>query len=64
MAIGDEVEVDGFLVGQLTSVATGSNLTVGLAYIARKASTASEGKVKGNTVFINSQQNTFPLERE
>ena len=64
MAIGDEVEVDGFLVGQLTSVATGSNLTVGLAYIARKASTASEGKVKGNTVSINSQQNTFPPERE
>ena len=64
MAIGDEVEVDGFSVGQLTSVATGSNLTVGLAYIARKASTASEGKVKGNTVSINSQQNTFPPERE
>ena len=59
MAIGDEVEVDGFSVGQLTSVASGSNLTVGLAYIARKASTANEGKVKGNTVFINSQQNTF-----
>ena len=64
MAIGDEVEVDGFSVGQLTSVASGSNLTVGLAYIARKASTASEGKVKGNTVSINSQQNTFPPERE
>lgn len=64
MAIGDEVEVDGFSVGQLTSVASGSNLTVGLAYIARKAFTASEGKVKGNTVFINSRQNTLPLERE
>ena len=64
MAIEDEVEVDGFSVGQLTSVASGGDLTVGLAYIARKASTVSEGKVKGNTVFLYSQQNTFPLERE
>ncbi len=62
MAIGDEVEVDGSSVGELTSVASGSNLTVGLAYIMRKASLASQGKVKGNTVSINSQQNTFPLE--
>ncbi|GIS39514.1 MAG: hypothetical protein Ct9H90mP11_08340 [Acidimicrobiales bacterium] len=51
MAIGDEVEVEGFHLGQLTSVVSGSNLTVGLAYIARKVFTASKGKVKGKLFF-------------
>ena len=63
MTIGDEVEVDGVSAGRLTSVASGCNLTVGLAYIARKASSSTEGKVKGKIVSIDSQQDIFPLEK-
>jgi len=64
MSIGDKVEVDGVSTGQLSSVASAGNLTVGLAYIARKVAASTEGKVKGKTVSIGSWQGTFPLEEE
>jgi len=62
MSIGDDVEVDGVSTGQLCSVASASNLTVGLAYITRKVTSSTEGKVKGKTVSINSRQDTFSPE--
>ena len=62
MSIGDEVEVDGVSTGQLSSVASAHNLTVGLAYIGRKVDAPTEGKVKGKTVTISSRQNIFSLE--
>ena len=64
MSIGDEVEVDGVSSGKLTSVASASNLTVGLAYIARKVAASTEGKVKGKTVTISSRQDTFSPEEK
>ena len=62
MLIGDEVEVDGVSIGKLSSVASEGNLTVGLAYIARKAAASTEGKVKGKAVTIGSRQDTFSVE--
>ena len=62
MSIGDEVEVDGVSTGQLSSVASASNLTVGLAYIARKVASSTLGTIKGKTVSINSQKDTFSPE--
>ena len=64
IAIGDEVEVDGISSGRLSSVASESNLTVGLAYIARKVSSPTIGKVKGNTVSINSPQDILSIEKK
>ena len=62
MSIGDEVEVDGVSTGQISSVASASNLTVGLAYIARKVASSTLGTIKGKTVSINSQKDTFSPE--
>ena len=64
MSIGDEVEVDGVSIGELSSVASEGSLTVGLAYIARKAAASTEGKVKGKTVTISSRQDTFSVEEK
>tara|TARA_Y100000768_G_scaffold50246_1_gene32764 strand:+ start:1495 stop:2385 length:891 start_codon:yes stop_codon:yes gene_type:complete len=64
MSIGDEVEVDGVSTGQLSSVASACNLTVGLAYIARKVASSTKGKVKGKTVTISSRQDIFSLEEK
>ena len=64
MSIGDEVEVDGVSIGKLSSVASEGNLTVGLAYVARKAAALTEGKVKGKAVAISSRQDTFSVEEK
>ena len=64
MSIGDEVEVDGVSIGKLSSVASEGNLTVGLAYIARKAAASTEGKVNGKAVAISSRQDTFSVEEK
>ena len=64
MSIGDEVEVDGVSIGELSSVASEGSLTVGLAYIARKAAASTEGKVKGKAVTISSRQDTFSVEEK
>ena len=64
MSIGDEVEVDGVSTGQLTSVASTSDLTVGMAYIARKVAASTEGKVDGKTVTLSSRQDTFSPEEK
>lgn len=58
-SVGNEVEVNGKLSGEVSSVAREGDLTVGLAYLSRNVISPTVGQIQGRKVFVNSRKDTL-----
>jgi folate-binding protein YgfZ len=55
----NQVEVNGKLSGEVSSVAKEGDLTVGLAYLSRNVISPTVGQIEGKKVFVNSRKDTL-----